>query len=132
MRQLPDAIATYRLNGAMDAYVRDWVSPTMTSSERSWFDRNAQRLINTMASPNNADAVALLANDVTYSVQGDHGGHQRDNQIDPDLLLGTGRAVGCHSDVPIGNVDILPTILELLGVEPTAPMDGVAFDLRAA
>ncbi|HYJ60227.1 MAG TPA: alkaline phosphatase family protein [Actinomycetota bacterium] len=132
MRQLPDAIATYRLNGAMDGYVRDWVSPTMASSERSWFNRNAQRLINTMASPNNADAVALLANDVTYSVQGDHGGHQRDNQMIPIFFSGPGVPSGVTSDVPIGNVDILPTILELLGVAPTAPLDGVAFDLRAA
>ena len=132
MRQLPDAIATFRLNGDMDGYVRDWVSPTMTSAERSWFNRNAQRLINTMASPNNADAVALLADDVTYSVQGDHGGHQRDNQMIPIFFAGPGVPSGVTSDHRIRNVDILPTILELLGIDPTAPMDGVAFDLRDA
>jgi arylsulfatase A-like enzyme len=33
------------------------------------------------------------------------------------------------SDEPIGNVDILPTILEHLGIAPTAPLDGVAYDL---
>jgi len=131
MRRLPGAIATFRLNAAEDAYVPVWTG-TMTAAERAWFDDNAQRLIDTMASPNNADAVALLANDVTYSVQGDHGGHQPDNQFIPIFFAGPGVDAGVISDHPIGNVDILPTILEHLGIEPTAPMDGVAFDLSAA
>ena len=129
MRKLPAAIATYRLNGAADAYVPVWTG-TMTADEREWFDDNAQRLVNTMASPNNADAIALLANGVTYSVQGDHGGHQPDNQFIPIFFAGPGVEPGVISDDPIRNVDILPTILQHLGIEQTDPLDGEAFDLR--
>jgi hypothetical protein len=131
MRRLPGAIATYRLSPDMDSYVPVWVGP-MTNDERDWFDDHAQTLIDTMASPDAADAVALLANDVTYSVQGDHGGHQPDNQFIPIFFSGPGVPTGVMSDEPIRNVDILPTILQHLGIAATAPMDGVAFDLRGA
>jgi hypothetical protein len=129
MRQLPDAIATFRLNGGDSGYVRDWVSSSMTDAERSWFNRNAQKLINTMAASNNADAVALLADDVTYSVQGDHGGHQADNQLIPIMFSWPGLQAGARLSTPIRNVDILPTILELLGIAPTHSLDGEAVPL---
>jgi type I phosphodiesterase/nucleotide pyrophosphatase len=132
MRTLPGAIATFRLNGDQNGYVRDWTSSTMTSSERSWFKRNGQTLVNTMAAPYGPDAVALLADDTTYSVQGDHGGHQADNQYIPIFFSGPGVPPGVMSDFPIRNVDILPTIMELMGIPQTAPMDGVAYDLRSA
>jgi hypothetical protein len=131
MRKLPGAIATYGLNEADDGYVLTWTGP-MTTAERTWFNANAQRLIDTMASSNNADAVALLADDVTYSVQGDHGGHQADNQYIPIFFSGPGVPTGVMSNFPIRNVDILPTILARLGIAPSAPMDGVAFDLANA
>ena len=76
--------------------------------------------------------IALLANDVTYSVQGDHGGHQPDNQFIPIFFAGPGVERGVISDDPIRNVDILPTILQHLGIEQTDPLDGEAFDLRDA
>ncbi len=132
MRPLAGAIATFRLNGDNDRYVQDWVSPTMSSAERSWYKSMGKILVNTMASPDAADAVALLGNDITYSVQGDHGGHQPDNQYIPIFFSGPGVPSGVMSNYPIRNVDILPTILEYFGIAPTAPMDGVAFDLGSA
>jgi len=129
MRQLPDAIATFHLNGGDNGYVRDWVSPSMTETERSWFNRNGQKLMNTIAASNGPDAVALLANDVTYSVQGDHGGHQADNQLIPIMFSWPGLESGAQLSTPIRNVDILPTILELFGIAPTYPLDGEAVTL---
>ncbi len=128
MTELPDAIATFHLNNANNAYVRDWVSPSMTDEERSWFNRNAQRIINTMAASNNADAVALLANDVTYSVQGDHGGHQADNQNIPIFFSWPGLEPG-RLPTSIENVDILPTILKLMDIQRVQPLDGRAVTL---
>ena len=129
MRSLPGAIATFVLNRRDRAYNRDWVSTSMTAAEKSWFDANGQKLINTMATANNADAVALLANDVTYSVQGDHGGHQADNQLIPIMFSWPGLKAGARPATPIGNVDILPTILQLLDIDPTYSLDGRAISL---
>lgn len=124
---VPDAIATFRLNKTNDGYVRDWVSSSMTTAERTWFQRNAKELINTMAVANNADAVALLANDATYSVQGDHGGHQADNQNIPIFFSWPGlKAAQLNS---IENVDILPTILKLMDIKRTHRLDGRAVTL---
>ncbi len=128
MRTLPDAIATFRLNKADAAFIRDWVSPSMTASERSWFNRNGRQLLNTMAASNGPDAVALLADDVTYSVQGDHGGHQADNQMIPIIFSWPGLDARRLSRM-ITNVDILPTILKLLDIPPTHSLDGNAVPL---
>ena len=129
MRGLPDAIATFRLNKADGAFIQDWVSPSMTAAERSWFDRNGRQLLNTMAASNGPDAVALLADDVTYSVQGDHGGHQADNQMIPIVFSWPGLDGGRLLNVSMGNVDILPTILRLLDIAPTHSLDGNAVRL---
>jgi hypothetical protein len=124
MRRLPDAIATFFLNKGEDRYVLNWTSGRMTFGERAWFNANGARLVNTMAAPYGPDAVALLKDRVTYSVEGDHGGHQRDNQFIPIIIAGPGVEAGTVSSFPITNVDLLPTILDLLGIEPTAPLDG--------
>ena len=101
----------------------------MTEDERHWFNRNGQKLMNTIAASNGPDAVALLANEVTYSVQGDHGGHQADNQQIPIMFSWPGLKAGKRLQTPIRNVDILPTILELLGIAPTHSLDGSAVKL---
>jgi len=127
MRTLPSAIATYYVNDARTKYTQDWVSGSaMTKAEKNWFKANAQRLVNTMASSNGPEAVALLKDRTTYSVQGDHGGHQADVQRIPIIFAGPGVPQGAVSGARIRNVDILPTILAILGIQPTAPMDGVA------
>jgi hypothetical protein len=131
MRSLPSAIATFTLNDAQNAFVSDWVSKSMTKAERDWFTKNGQRLVNTMAAPYGPDAVALLKNRTTYSVEGDHGGHQQDIQSIPILFSWPGLAPTVF-DAPITNADILPTILDLLGIAPTAPLDGQAFELPLA
>ncbi len=129
MRDLPDAIAAFHLNKTDSAYTREWVSSSMTADERRWFNRNGKHLLNTMAASNGPDAVALLANDVTYSVQGDHGGHQADNQMIPIMFSWPGLEAGERLSTPIGNVDILPTILKVLGIAPTHSLDGNAVRL---
>ncbi len=129
MRELPDAIAAFHLNKADSAYTREWVSSSMTTDERRWFNQHGKELLNTMAASNGPDAVALLANDVTYSVQGDHGGHQADNQLIPIMFSWPGLEAGRKLPTEIGNVDILPTILKLLGIAPTHSLDGNAVRL---
>jgi hypothetical protein len=128
MRPLPDAIATFRLNKADAAYIPDWVSSSMTSDERRWLNANGKHLLNTMAASNGPDAVALLADDVTYSVQGDHGGHQADNQMIPIIFSWPGLDARRLS-TKMTNVDILPTILKVLDIAPAHSLDGKAVRL---
>lgn len=132
MRLLPSAIATFYLNSGSNAFLRDWVSTSaMSASERKWFNTQAQRLINTMAAPYGPDAVALLKDRTTYSVEGDHGGHQQDVQMIPIIFSWPGLNPTVSSE-PVTNVDILPTILQLLGIDATDPLDGEAFPLPVA
>ncbi len=96
MTQLPDAIATFRLER------RGQAGTSATGCRRSMTDDGARagstgtrRCSSTRWRwSNNADAVALLANDVTYSVQGDHGGHQADNQLIPIMFSWPGLESG--------------------------------------
>lgn len=129
MRLLPSAIATYFLKPGEDTYAEDWISnQAMSQTERKWFKDNAHRLVNTMAAPFGPDAVALLKDRTTYSVEGDHGGHQQDVQMIPIIFSWPGLQPTVSSE-SVTNVDILPTILDLLGIEATAPLDGEAFPL---
>jgi hypothetical protein len=131
MRSLPSAIATFYLEDDQDSYKLDWTSRTMTSAERKWFNKKGRGLVNTMAAPYGPDAVALLKDRTTYSVEGDHGGHQADIQMIPIIFSWPGLQATV-SPVEITNVDILPTILQVLGIEPTYPLDGEAVLLPRA
>jgi hypothetical protein len=96
--------------------------------ERAWFARHAQELLDTMAAPSGPELVATLPDDTTYSVAGDHGGLQRRAQQIP-ILFGGGVVGSRDLRAPVHSVDILPTVLRELGVEPTYPLDGVAYRL---
>jgi hypothetical protein len=135
LADLPDVIATYTRTG--QRYVERFRDLSRTTAgERSWFKNNAQRLINTMAAAdgNGPDAVALLRDDTSYGVKGDHGGHQKAIQRIPIAFSWPGLRSGAKPLTRIRSVDLLPTILQVMGIaeDATHPMDGRAVRLPLA
>ncbi len=94
---LPDVIASFTLADDGDDYVLHGTNLPGSGPERSWFRRHGETLVDTMAAPYGPDVVALLRNNTTYGVMGDHGGHQQQVQRDPDGLL-LARAEGEGAD----------------------------------
>jgi hypothetical protein len=125
VRQLPDVMAAYYRDG--DHYVRFGPPPSFGPGEAGWFKRHAQELLNTMASESGPDVVGLLHNDVTYGVYGDHGGHQALVQNIPIIFSWEGLRDGFRPRTEMRSVDILPTILSLMGI----PFDPASMDGRA-
>lgn len=112
---LPDVIASYHLNAAQDDYRLFGTNPT-TGTDRRWFRRHGEELVDTMAAPYGPDVVALLETDVTYGVMGDHGGHQPLVQNIPLIFYGPGVS-SKDSKKAIRLVDLLPTVLETLDID---------------
>ena len=129
MQSLPAVTAVWRRNG--DHY--DRVSPVRwdrmrSGGERHWFSDKAQELVDTEAAVYGPDLIATLPDDTTYSVAGDHGGIQRAAQQIPIVFAGAGlSSKDLRSEVR--SVDIMPMILRAMGIAPTFPMDGVAYEL---
>ncbi|MET0206939.1 MAG: hypothetical protein ABW228_07155, partial [Thermoleophilaceae bacterium] len=112
---MPGVIASYHTNAAQNDY-RLFGTNRTRGAERSWFVRHGEELVDTMAEPSGPDVVGLLATDVTYGVIGDHGGHNRLIQNIPMIFAGAG--VGDRdSRKEIRLVDVLPTILETMGID---------------
>jgi arylsulfatase A-like enzyme len=112
---MPDVIASYRVNAAHDDYSLHGTN-RLTGQERTWFARHGDELVDTMAHPSGPEVVGLLKTDVTYGVMGDHGGHTRLVQEIPMVFYGPG--VGSKdSNRPMRLVDVVPTILETMGIE---------------
>ena len=112
---MPGVIASYHTNAAQSDY-RLFGTNRTRGAERSWFVRHGEELVDTMAEPSGPDVVGLLATDVTYGVIGDHGGHNRLIQNIPMIFAGAG--VGDRdSRKEIRLVDVLPTILETMGID---------------
>jgi hypothetical protein len=132
METMADVTAVWRRDG--DHY--DLVSPVRwdrmrSGGERSWFARKARELVDTQAADYGPDLIATLPDDTTYSVAGDHGGIQRATQQIPIVFAGAGlSARDLHAEVR--SVDIMPTVLRAMGIQPTYPMDGVAYTLPMA
>ncbi len=129
MRTLPDVTSVWRRGE--DRFVR--VSPIRwdrmkSGGERSWFARKARELIDTQAAAHGPDLVATLPDDTTYSVLGDHGGIQRSTQQIPIVFAGADLS-GKDLRGEVRSVDVMPTILKAMGIAPTYPMDGRAYDL---
>lgn len=128
VRQLPDVVAAYYRDG--DHYVRYGSIAPPGPGEAGWFKRHAQELLDTMAAESGPDVVGLLRNGVTYGVYGDHGGHQAQVQDIPIIFSWTGLRDGARPGVAFRSVDILPTILSLMGIPFDAgSMDGTAVRL---
>lgn len=129
VRRMPDVSAVWIRHGDhYDRYGKAF-RDRMTKAEWAWFQRWAKRLVDTAASPTGPDIIGTLIDDTTYSVAGDHGGIQRRTQQIPIVFAGAGlgpRDIGA----PVRSVDIMPTLLAELGLEPTSHLDGKAYDLR--
>jgi hypothetical protein len=127
LADLPDVIATYVRNGERYAEWTRSLAGT-TRVEKAWFRNHAQRLVNTMAAAdgNGPDVVGLLRDHTSYGVEGDHGGHQKQIQRIPIVFHWPGLKSGARPSLAIRSVDIMPTILRLMGIpnDPSHPMDG--------
>jgi arylsulfatase A-like enzyme len=123
MRGLPGVIATYWRKG--DHFVLAGTNK-MTGSERSWWRNTAQSIINNMAAPNGPDVVGLLGDDVSYGAYGDHGGATEEVQRVPMVFWSPSMAFANDTDAPFKTPDVMPTILQALGIEQTYPTDGQA------
>ena len=99
-----------------------------SGGERLWFLRKAQELVDTQAAGYGPDLIATLPDNTTYSVAGDHGGIQRAAQQVPIVFAGAGLS-SKDLRAEIRSVDIMPTVLRAMGIRPTYPMDGVAYEL---
>lgn len=126
MATLPDVIASYRLSDDGSRYRLEEVNwDAMTKSERRWWLRHGQRIVNTMAAPYAADVVGLLRDDTSYGVAGDHGGAQEPVQRIPIVFAGAG--IGPRDSwARMRSVDILPTILREMSLPLDAGLDGRA------
>ena len=128
VRELPEVVAAYYRVG--DTYVRHGSLANMPGGERPWFNRHAQELVDTMAAGSGPDVVGLLHDDVTYGVIGDHGGHQAQVQNIPIVFSWPGLQDGATPSVAMRSVDILPSILSLMGIAfDPGSMDGTAVTL---
>jgi arylsulfatase A-like enzyme len=127
MATLPGVIATYIRYG--DRYKLDSSSSSMTSAERSWWMAHGQELVDTMCSTSSAEVIGLFADKVAYGMYADHGGAQMDDQRIPMAwyMPGMKHRVSKES---LRLVDIMPTMLEAMGIKATDTMDGMAYSLK--
>jgi hypothetical protein len=71
---------------------------------------------------------STLPDDTTYSVLRDHGGIQRSSQQIPIVFAGANLS-GKDLRAEVTSVDIMPPVLEAMGIAPTYAMDGTAYSL---
>ena len=128
VRQMPDVSAVWVRDGDRYRMAGAPFLHRMTPHERAWFQRWAQVLVDTAAGPTGPDIIGTLLDDTTYSVAGDHGGIQRRTQQIPIVFAG-GRLGSQDIGAPVRSVDIMPTLLQELGITPTAALDGKAYRL---
>jgi Type I phosphodiesterase / nucleotide pyrophosphatase len=121
--QLPGATATYYRSG--DGFAL-YGTNKMTQSEKAWWKDHGQEIVDTMAAPNGPDIVALLHDKTSYGVYGDHGGAQESVQRVPMVFWSPSLAYGAKTGRPFRTTDVMPTILETMGIPLTAPVDGTA------
>ncbi|MFZ2501434.1 MAG: alkaline phosphatase family protein [Nocardioides sp.] len=126
--QMPDVSAVWVRQGSRYQRVGPARYDRMSKAEAKWFMKWAQPLVNSAAGPTGPDIIGTLIDDTTYSVAGDHGGIQRRTQQIPIVFAGAGLS---SEDIgaSVRSVDIMPTLLRMLGVTPTTPLDGVAYRL---
>jgi hypothetical protein len=129
IRSMPDVIASYVRDG--DRYRRVGPTGDMSGRERAWWVRWGQELIDTMAAPSGPDVVGLLRDDVSYGVAGDHGGHQEAIQHVPMAFSWPGLRPQARQE-RFRAVDVVPTALRLMGIDPVAgtDFDGIAYRLK--
>ena len=121
--------ATYYRVG--DRYQLAWRAPRswFKTSAWQWWRQHGQEIVDTEAAPYGPDVIALLADNTSYGVAGDHGGAQRAVQRIPIVFSGPGVRARTRPGAPIRSVDILPTVLRELGIKRTHWMDGRGYPL---
>jgi len=120
---LPGAIASYYRSGS--GY-KLYGTNTMTKSEDKWWKKHGQEIVDTLASSDGPDTVALLQDKTSYGVYGDHGGAQEAVQRVPMVFWSPSLAFGENTGGPFQTTDVMPTILSTMGIPLTAPVDGQA------
>jgi type I phosphodiesterase/nucleotide pyrophosphatase len=123
MLQVPGVIASYWHDG--DQF-RLLGKNTMTGAEASWWRLHGQELVNSMAAPNGPDVIGLLHDKTSYGVYGDHGGAQESVQRVPMVFWSPSNAFANNTGAPFKTIDIMPTILHVMGIPQTGTTDGVA------
>ena len=123
MLQMPGVIASYWREG--DRY-RLFGRNTMTGPETSWWRLHGQELVDSMAADNGPDPIGLLHDRVSYGAYGDHGGAQETVQRVPMVFWSTDLAFANNTGAPFRTTDVMPTILQLMGIPQTEPTDGKA------
>jgi arylsulfatase A-like enzyme len=123
MDQTAGVIASYWRDG--DRF-RLAATNKMTPSELSWWKRHGQEIVNTMAAANGPDVIGLLHDKTSYGAYGDHGGAQEAVQRVPMVFWSPDLAYANTTGGPFRTPDILPTVLDLMGIPVTAPLDGTA------
>ena len=123
MLEMPGVIASYWRDG--DRY-RLLGSNAMTGPEKAWWKQHGQELVNSMAAPNGPDLIGLLHDRVSYGVYGDHGGAQQSVQRVPMVFWSPSLAFENDTGAPFRTIDVMPTILDVLGIPETSPTDGTA------
>ena len=73
----------------------------------------------------------MLHDKTSYGVFGDHGGAQESVQRVPMVFWSPSLAYGNNTYGRFTTPDVMPTILQLMGIPVTEPMDGVARKLDA-
>lgn len=130
MATLPGVIASYYRTGNHYT-LRSRLDPEfLRRSERRWFHKHAQEIVNTAAADYGPDVIGLLHDNSSYGVIGDHGGAQKTVQRIPIVFYGAGAGAGQRPKDRMRSVDIMPTVLRALGIERTHPTDGKALSLR--
>jgi hypothetical protein len=123
MLEMPGVIAAYWRDG--DRF-RLFGTNAMTGPERAWWKQHGQELVDSMAAPSGPDLIGLLQERTSYGVYGDHGGAQQEVQRVPMVFWSSGMAFANRTGAPFRTIDVLPTILDAMGIEPLADMDGTA------
>jgi arylsulfatase A-like enzyme len=123
MKTLPGVIATYWRNGGK--YVL-FDKNAIPSGERAWFKSTAPTIVNTMADANGPDIVGLLRDKVSYGAYGDHGGASESVQRVPMVFWSPSMAGAGPTGATFHTPDVMPTILQAMGIEQTYPTDGRA------
>ena len=123
MLKTPGVIAAYWHDGD---HFQLAGTKSMSSSERSWWKEHGQEIVDTMAASNGPDVIGLLHDKTSYGVYGDHGGAQESVQRVPMVFWSPSLAFSNTVSKPMHTYDIMPTILQLMDIPLTAPLDGVA------
>jgi hypothetical protein len=123
MLQVPRVIAAYWHDGNV---YRLYGQNAMSGPEKAWWKMHGQELVNTMAAPNGPDVIGLLKDKTSYGVVGDHGGAQQTVQRVPMVFWSPSNAFANETGAPFKTIDVMPTILRVMGIPLTDPVDGQA------